>query len=323
MVGDHGCACVANCDPRLHGREFVGGALFSAVPVLGADVSSKAPQYNVLAPAVDGLNGKLEALGGSFADRSIYGGKGSFSIPLGTQFGLQIDGAAGSFDSRAFGSAGGHLFWRNPAQGLVGIYANYTYWDRYGGAWVGQVAGEGEVYFGRFSIQGIAGVEFGNRAANATTSTTVTGIPNGSATTTTTLAEFYDVKTRFFDQVNFSYYIQDNLKVFVGHRYLGGKNAAAFGAEAALPLHGGTMASLFVEGRAGEDNFHGVWGGVKFYFGQKDKSLMQRQRQDDPINWSPEFLFSIVNSFGRTGTGTTVFACQGTEIYNVVTGQCQ
>ena len=58
------------------------------------------------------------------------------------------------------------------------------------------------------------------------------------------------------------------------------------------------MASLFVEGRAGENDFRGVWGGVKFYFGQKDKSLIQRHRQDDPINWAPKSLFSIVNSFG-------------------------
>ena len=305
---------------------IVGGALLSAAPVLApvlaADIS-KAPQIDVPAPAVDGFNGKLEGLGGSFADRSIYGAKGSFSVPLGTQFGLQLDGAAGSFDSRAFGSVGGHLFWRNPAQALFGVYANYTYWDQFGGARVGQVAGEGEVYLGRFTIQGIAGVEFGNSATFATSSTTVTGIPNGTATTTTTLAEFYNVKTRFFDQINLAYYIQDNVKVFVGHRYLGGLNAAAFGAEAALPLGGGTMASLFVEGRAGEDDFRGVWGGVKFYFGQRDKSLIQRHRQDDPINWAPESLFSIVNSFGRTATSATAFACAGTEIYNVVTGQCQ
>src|SRR5262245_25304322 len=130
---------------------IVGGALLSAVPVWAADIPQKAPQLAVPAPAVDGFNGKLEGLGGSFADKSIYGAKGSFSVPLGTQFGLQLDGAAGSFDSRAFGSVGGHLFWRNPAQALFGLYANYTYWDRFGGARVGQVAGEGEIYLGRFT----------------------------------------------------------------------------------------------------------------------------------------------------------------------------
>ena len=33
------------------------------------------------------------------------------------------------------------------------------------------------------------------------------------------------------------------------------------------------MASLFAEGRIGEDDYHGVWGGVRFYFGQNDKTL--------------------------------------------------
>ena len=48
---------------------------------------------------------------------------------------------------------------------------------------------------------------------------------------------------------------------------------------------GKTMTSLFVEGRAGEGSFHGVWGGVRFYFGQKDKTLIRRHREDDPTDW--------------------------------------
>lgn len=181
-----------------------------------------------------------------------------------------------------------------------------------------QVAGEGELYVGRWSLQGIAGVEFGNRASQVTTTTTT---DVALVTTTTTLTEFYDLKTQFFDKINLSYYPLDNWKVFVGHRYLGGKHAAALGTEWALPLGGGTMASLYVEGRAGEDDFRGVWGGLKFYFGQRDKSLIQRHRQDDPIEWTPESLFSIVNSFGRTSTSsTTAPACPPGEIFVVGVG---
>lgn len=40
------------------------------------------------------------------------------------------------------------------------------------------------------------------------------------------------------------------------------------------------------EGRVGEDSYHGVWGGVRFYFGQKDKTLIRRHREDDPTNWN-------------------------------------
>jgi hypothetical protein len=297
---------------------FVGGLLLAAGPTSAADIAAKAPQYEMFAPAVDGPNGKVENFGGSFADKTIYGAKGAFSVPLGSRFGLQVDGAVGRFDDSTFGSIGGHLFWRNPAQGLIGIYANHTYWDRFGGVNVTQIAGEGELYVGRWSLQGIAGVEFGNRASQVTTTSTT---DVALVTTTTTLTEFYDLKTQFFDKINLSYYPLDNWKVFVGHRYLGGKHAAALGSEFALPLGGGALASLFVEGRAGEDNFRGVWGGLKFYFGQRDKSLIQRHRQDDPIEWTPESLFSIVNSFGRTSTSSTSApTCPPGEVFVVGLG---
>jgi hypothetical protein len=45
------------------------------------------------------------------------------------------------------------------------------------------------------------------------------------------------------------------------------------------------VAALFAEGRLGQENFHGVWGGLRFYFGQKDKTLIRRNREDDPADW--------------------------------------
>src|SRR5262249_11716899 len=111
-----------------------------------------------------------------------------------------------------------------------------------------------------------------------------------------------DVKTRFFDKVNLAYYLTDNWKGFVGHRYLGGKHALALGTEFALALGGGRMASAFVEGRVGQGDFHGVWGGLKIYFGQKDKPLIARHRQDDPNNWQLDDLFSLTNSFSSSST---------------------
>ena len=239
-----------------------------------------APFSTGYAPAVDGVNWKFGGLGGSLADRPIYGAQGAVTVPLTGQLGFQLDGAAGRFDDRFFGIGGAHLFWRNPAQGLIGVYASHTHWDQFGGLHVTQVAGEAEGYFGQFTIQGIAGVETGNSAS---------GIVGN-------LVETYDVGTRFFDKINLAYYLNDDLKVFVGHRYQGGKNALALGGEWAFRLNGPTMGALFVEGRIGENDFHGIWGGLRFYYGQKDKSLIQRHRQDDPIWWIPESLFSIVNT---------------------------
>ena len=258
------------------------GLLLAPFTAAAADLYTKAPLLpaQTYLPAVDGVNWKIGGLGGAFDGRTIVAGTASVSIPLGMAYGLQLDGAAGSFDGRFMGATGAHLFWRNPTQALFGMYGSFTHWDKAGGLNAGQVAGEGELYFGRFTLQGIAGVEFGNSRSE-----TVGGF-----------IDTYDIDTRFFDKINLAYYFTDDLKAFVGHRYLGGRHALALGAEWAFRVNGPTMASLYVEGRVGEENYNGIWGGLRFYVGQKDKTLIQRNRQDDPIEWTPETLFSISNS---------------------------
>ncbi len=61
------------------------------------------------------------------------------------------------------------------------------------------------------------------------------------------------------------------------------------------------MGAAFAEGRLGEHNRNGVFGGLRFYFGQKDKSLIRRHREDDPLDWTADTLFSI----GGSGTSTS------------------
>jgi hypothetical protein len=60
-----------------------------------------------------------------------------------------------------------------------------------------------------------------------------------------------------------------------------------------------------VEARYGDHDFHGVWGGVKLYFGQSDKPLMARHRRDDPPLWIADSLFSIINNQGSSLTSAT------------------
>jgi hypothetical protein len=69
------------------------------------------------------------------------------------------------------------------------------------------------------------------------------------------------------------------------------------------------MTSAFVEARTGEGQFNGVWGGLKVYFGQKDKSLMRRHREDDPPFW--DTLHSIVNNYHSSGSSTSTLFCNG------------
>ena len=269
----------------------VGGVGFLSAPARSADLPTKAPARAGCVQAVDGVNGKVAGFGGSFANHGIYGGMGSLTLPLGCEFGVQIDGTAASFDGRFLGSIGGHLFWRDPSKGLLGAYGSYTFWDQAGGVRANHIGPEGELYYGRWTLQGVAGVEFGN-----TTSATIGDI-----------IQTYEIKTRFFDQVNLAYYLQDDFKLFVGHRYLGGKHAAAFGGEYGIPMNHGVMAALFAEARVGEGDFHGVWGGLRFYFGQSDKTLIRRHREDDPIDWGSGF--GGVSNGGSTSPTPTTNPC--------------
>jgi hypothetical protein len=285
----------------------VGWTFFAACAAGAADLAvyNKAPQavYPAFAPAVDAVNEKFEAFGGSLAGKSVYGVNGSLTVPLGGQYGAQFDGSVGGLDGSAFGAAAAHLFWRNPSQALLGIYVSENYWDRHGGTNVGHVAGEGEYYWGRVTLQGIAGVEFGN-STTASISTVTTG---PVFTTTSTLFDAYNVKTRFFDEINLKYYFANDIAGYVGHRYLGGLNALALGAELARPLSPGVLASAFVEGRLGENNAEGIWGGLKLYFGPSDMPLIAKHRNEDPNNWNVDNLFGILGN--HSTPSTTIRGC--------------
>jgi hypothetical protein len=198
-----------------------------------------------------------------------------------------------AYANRGFESVAGHLFWRNPCRGLLGVYSSYTNWDQFGGVHGSQAAGEVEAYWGRVTLQGIVGAEWGNSAS--TYYTTVVPPAIGVPGAISTFTQGYDVRTRFIDRVNLKYYITDNWDAYAGHRYLGGKNALALGSEVGLPLGRGVMGTAFVEARLGGHNFEGVWGGLRFYFGQKNKTLIRRHREDDP-GWFVDNLYSFINT---------------------------
>lgn len=276
------------------------GLCLASAAAFGADMAVKAPPASGCVQAVDGVNGKIAGFGGSLDDRTYAGIQGTLTAPLGCEYGAQLDLTGADFDGRFLGTAAGHLFWRNPALGLLGAYGDITEWDEFGGVRAGHVGPEAEWYAGRFTLQGVAGAEFGNSVSN-----TIGGI-----------IQTFDVRSRFFDEVNLAYYPTDDLQVYAGHRYLGGKNALALGSEVGFPMQHGVMAALFTEARLGEDNYHGVWGGVRFYFGQKDKTLIRRHREDDPPTWD-NGGDAVFNNNGSTPAGTT---CPPGEI--LLEGHC-
>ena len=71
-------------------------------------------------PAVSELNAKIEGIGGVIDGDGTGAIAGSVALPLFESFGLQLDALGGTTDSNGLVGYGGHLFWRDPAQGLIG-----------------------------------------------------------------------------------------------------------------------------------------------------------------------------------------------------------
>jgi hypothetical protein len=227
-------------------------------------------------PAVDGINAKIAGFGGGANHTSgLYGATGSLSLPLAQQWGLQIDGAIGSLDNSGFSRGAGHWFWRDPSVGLVGAYGSYSHWNGTGastipaiGVNIGRYAAEGEYYWNRWNFHALAGYE-----------TVRLSVPNVAG-----LAGLLSIPDRFFDSVSASYYATDNFKLSIGHLYTIGRHGLTLGSEYGVALGGGRMASLFAAALLAEGGHNAVLGGLRLYFGQRDKTLIDRHRQDDPVN---------------------------------------
>jgi hypothetical protein len=233
--------------------------LLGTVPAWAADYDSSYPS----ACAVSGVNGKIEAAGGAtdLGDGDDWDGAfrgiGSVSFPLGCMFGAQID--AGVLDNGEDTGVGlaGHLFLRDPTSHLIGVAVNYQSND---GDHVLRVGPEVELYLGNVSIEAWAGFEDPDDGDND-----------------------------FFAAVDAGYYVMEDFRLSIGWRHSFDVDAARIGAEY-LTTALDTPMSVFAEGTFGEDDYTSVMGGVRFYFGAPNKSLMSRHREDDP---SPKF-FDIV-----------------------------
>lgn len=267
-------------------------ALLASVSLARAADPVIKPVSEVALAAVDGLNGKISGFGGWNEPGSrnlggipgigrnpgMFGGSGSVAFPLTHSFGVQLDASAmGARGTGAFG-VGGHLFWRDPSVGLVGGYGSFMRANVASGFSAHRAAFEAEAYLGRFTIGGIAGYE-GTQAQRVA----------GGATRTT---------QRFFDDVKLSYYPTDNWRVSIGHTYTFKRNAATLGTEYLVGSRGGTALALFAEAQIGTKDHRAVMAGATLYFGQKDKTLIRRHREDDPTLWSLGHLLFFLSNPG-------------------------
>lgn len=224
-------------------------------------------------PAVSAFNGKIAGFGGwlddETGDTGIGGLMGSFSVPLGHRFGFEADGMVATAHSDFVGEVGAHLFWRDPSKGLLGLYGEYvTRDDPDWETW--RLGVEGHAYLGNISLEALVGYE-------------ETDLPPG-----------FSDDENVFAYLDAAYYLNDNFRIAAGYRHLDGIHIGAAGLEYQFSeSFWGMGTSVFAEGRIGEDDYAAVWGGLRLYLGQENKSLIRRHREDDPGAYGDENLWDI------------------------------
>ena len=236
-------------------------------------------------PAVSGINGKLDIgynqtnISGASDEPSAVYGIGSISFPVAQQFGVQIDAGAARFDTDPHITAAGigaHGFWRDPDQGLLGVYGHYVRLSGGGdGGSIWRLGAEGEAYFDRVSVEAFVGADFVDGD----------GVDD----------------TFFSGDLVAAFYATDNFRIHAGIGHQFDETFAKVGGEAMLPFASNNIA-LFADAGIGDDaQTYNV--GLRIYFGEAGKSLKDRHRQDDPRTRLLDFFGAAFNAPDDTTTG--------------------
>lgn len=222
--------------------------------------------------SVDGHNFEFSVLGGSF-DRNVLGDASNFQfttsysapLPYYESLGYQIDGGIGVYDGDFTSAAAAlHIFHRDPGVGLIGIYGDWSYVDP---EHAGRVGVEAAIYDGRWSLDVLAGMQFGQH-----------------------------VFTEFVDEVDLSYYFTDNFRASIGHRLTSRGHVGNISFEHLLSDAGANGVSIFGEFESGEDNYSAAWGGIRYATGtgaSHSASLIERDRKGSTQVRIPRNIASV------------------------------
>lgn len=249
--------------------------LYSPEPIAEQDT-------DLMLPAVSGINGKLEVSGGFQRTPGTTIGharvNGSLSIPVTERFGLQGDLAAFNSPS-GIGVAGAvHAFTRDPSFYLLGVTGGVV---RVPGGTLFGIGPEAELYMGQFTIEAWGGY------ANLNYDDVALADLSGG-----------------FAIVDFAYYITDDFRVSLGGSHVLGYNQLRLGTEYQV-TNFDIPFSVTGEGRFGQDGNFVATIGLKHYFGDPDKALIDRHRQDDPPDRPLDFYEAAGNLPFVTPTTTT------------------
>ncbi len=248
---------------------FVVVASFAAGNSLAANITDPVPMsyQSANADAVDGFNGSFSVIGGSLDGASNGMAVLSLSTPMPyfSSFGIQGDVAYGLYDgvdASSSAAAALHIFWRNPGVGMLGFYGDWGYLSP---VHSGRLGIEASYYSGQWTVEGLFAMEFGQ-----------------------------NVYTKFVDEIDVSYYVDDNTKLSLGHRFTARGNVVNIGFEKQIGGMAGSPWSVFGEAEAGEDDFYQVFAGIRASFGTGGaKTMIARDRSSGVRVRIPRNLASI------------------------------
>ena len=221
--------------------------LTAAIPAVAQEPAVSAPNVSAI------FAGKLFDQT-DFGQPSPWGAVGlKGAVPIASAFGLQGDVAVGSF---GYYGLGGHLFWRDPAEGLIGAFASY---ERNNNSDMTRVGAEGEWYANRTTtFRGTIGEQSGT-------------VPNG-----------------LFGKLDVVFYATPNFSLTGGVITDPGATYGHAGFEWQPAMTGLAGMSIFADGQFGQANRAQITAGLTFHFGGASKTLIDRDRRDDPF-------FSLLN----------------------------
>jgi len=241
----------------------------SNVPDLLSKTNQFHPGDDLKLPAVSGWNGKLDYAGGEMDGHDGHNFDGSLSLPLTHALGFQADALYSHISDLNFYGGAGHLFWRQPEHGLIGLTGGYLYRDGLDSVETYQVGVEGELYWRQFTFGCFGGI----------------GQIDYQYT-----APFIDSHpTRFIGRVSADYYVLENLRLGASFTTAFENNLVKGQIEYQTPING---LALTAEAAIGDHDYEHWLLGVRYYFGGK-KTLEHRHRQDDPPSLMPQILHSL------------------------------
>ncbi|HSK40858.1 MAG TPA: hypothetical protein VK943_13915, partial [Arenibaculum sp.] len=207
-------------------------------PMTTREPAVAAPNLQLL-----GAGGWLD--GGDFDEDYFAAFGAKATVPLGERFGAQLDAGVGSDD---YYGVGGHLFWRNPDAGLVGVFGS---WETYDGTDMARGGVEAEAYIDRITLAGRAGYQDG------------------------------EVDETLFGRMDIIFYATPNFSLSAGGEFgddstLGRARVEWQPAFASMP-----GLSVYADGEFGDD-YARVMAGLNFHFGTAGASLIDRDRRYDP-----------------------------------------